>query len=672
MRKKFTLRLIISVLLFPSLHTLAQSDSLLDLGRIRISKEFTQSITIKGSDLEQIPFASLTDAIAPWLEGALSTRTNLVFVVDGNLVNDVDAWPIYEIEEITLVQNAMVQVNGTTKQQELVLVKTKKNAGKSGLTLAGGSFLVKNKFDPQGNLESKTNTYHQYHINVWQNGEKVQYGLSANILRDVSPLPKTGMEKIETSPQLNRYRFNGWMNISLAKGHSVTARLNYVPQQREHEYAYAPINELVEEYYKGKPSLINPSIRFANQLAPGLTHEIDLSYLSARNPYNSQRTVHYYDISAPYDQVRSTSAANDKMTNLLIRQRISYSRNWGDWLLEPSLSFTYRHLKLHSEISSTTFYDGVPSNNSAGRFYTNAEFYVLTPAFNFSYKNSFNFVGGIAAGLGNDNKPLGDGVFPFASLTFDVLRIRDAENPNSLQLFASYAGSADFSDRYFLQDDLASLGTVDPSFFSSSVTMNYPENAARHDLHAGAGFSLREYRLQVNYTFTGRQYPDLVLREIPSGGTTTLAFTWPAHNFTSHRLGLLSRLIKKPGVQWLMGLNVTTFKVKYDEGASFGVTVSNNDKAAWTGGWTNRLQWGRFIMGLDILYLLNEQRPSLAGNSFEKFNNWSLNSFYAGLRFDRKRSPFEIYLSARNSLQNDSPYFTDNRRFYGAGFKWQL
>lgn len=52
-------------------NVLAQDDSSrLDAGYLSLKKEFTQAITIKGSDLEKMPFANLSDAISAWSYGA--------------------------------------------------------------------------------------------------------------------------------------------------------------------------------------------------------------------------------------------------------------------------------------------------------------------------------------------------------------------------------------------------------------------------------------------------------------------------------------------------------------------------------------------------------------------------------------------------------------------------
>jgi hypothetical protein len=70
-----------------------------DLGRLRVNKNLTQSITIKGSDLQRQPFANISDALNVWFYGIYTNSNYVVYVVDGNIINDVNAYNIHDIEE---------------------------------------------------------------------------------------------------------------------------------------------------------------------------------------------------------------------------------------------------------------------------------------------------------------------------------------------------------------------------------------------------------------------------------------------------------------------------------------------------------------------------------------------------------------------------------------------
>lgn len=74
---------------------LAQSDSnYYDIGRIQIKKEFTQATSIKAEDIARQPFLNLSEVIRSRANGALTQKDQMVYVVDGITVTDIDAYNI--------------------------------------------------------------------------------------------------------------------------------------------------------------------------------------------------------------------------------------------------------------------------------------------------------------------------------------------------------------------------------------------------------------------------------------------------------------------------------------------------------------------------------------------------------------------------------------------------
>ncbi len=70
--------------------------------------------------------------------GVLTNNATLAYVIDGSFVQDVNAYPIQDIEEITLVQNALGQANGAIGAQQLILIKTRRNCQvETGIVVAG-------------------------------------------------------------------------------------------------------------------------------------------------------------------------------------------------------------------------------------------------------------------------------------------------------------------------------------------------------------------------------------------------------------------------------------------------------------------------------------------------------------------------------------------------------
>lgn len=663
----------------------AQTDSAyFDLGRVKLRKDFTQHITIKGRDLEHMPFARVSDALAPWLQGTLSTRTGLVFVVDGNLVNDVDAWSIHDIEEITLVQNAVGQVNGTLNRQQLVLVTTKRNqTSPKGLTIAGSSYLTTMDFQNDiDDLESEKNLYHQYHIDAWQKRGRLSFGASANWLRDVSPMAKE-IFKMNKTHQLNRFRFNGWLEAELAEGHSLTFRLNVVPQTISFDYSLLPALYTETRDAKSKNTTINPSLHLSNRIAKDLLHELDLSYLTSSGPQDNRSEVVYTPPATGNQE--SIYHAKLKNRNVLVRDRISYTKTLGQWQLQPSVSLTYRSTKQETDYTITTRTNGVVNSTNYYEFSQKSESWVLTPALNLSYRNAFNITGGISYKLKEDNTVSEDRIYPFVSTSLDLLRIGRPDNPNSLKIFGSFAMPGDFADRKFQQADLQydpdplySNSPSGPVVGGSVLFTPYPEDPTLRSYQAGAVFALPADKLQVSYNYDNRRYLGYMLVPLPMGTGWDYALYYPDYTYSTHRLAVLARVIEKGQLRWLSGINATGLKYTLKDEEDFpgwdDTRDANHGKILWTGGFTNRLQYKNFSFGFDLLYQLNEQRNSGPFfTSFESTNTFRLNSIYAGYSFKIANSkPLEVYLSGRNCLQSNESQFFDNRRYYGAGFRLQL
>src|ERR1700683_23122 len=163
--------------------SIAQQDTTqLDIGYLTLKKEFTQLISIKGADLQKMPSTNLSDAISAWLYGAYTTSGTVQYVVDGNPVVDVNAYSIYDVEEVILVQHAAALISTAPGQSALVVIRTKRGVGPGGVTVAAQTGLVAEDGSPG------TRFFHNYYAGAYRNMGKISFGVSANYIRDVQPI----------------------------------------------------------------------------------------------------------------------------------------------------------------------------------------------------------------------------------------------------------------------------------------------------------------------------------------------------------------------------------------------------------------------------------------------------------------------------------------------------
>lgn len=678
----------------------AQKDSsTLDIGSVRLKKQNTQYITIKGAALEKMPFANLAEAINVWLYGAYSNAASLVYVVDGNIVPDVNAWSIYDIEEVVLVQSALTQLTGNTGQQQLVLITTRRRPSKNkfALDVAGASALVNTDYLPASggkDVSSLTNLYHQYHVSGTYNREKVQMGLTANWLRDVMPGVKNDSTNVVTPLHINRFRLNAWVQAKLGRSSSLYFNINATP---ENAGQYIKTRSTVY-YYNGngneKQLVISPYLRLRTDIGPGWQNNFSVSYQS----FHSKSSVESLNTYAPPGSVPMTATqtyltdtVNDRI--VVIRDHMSKTFHAHNWTIEPAIYLQYAHLTIKSSEQlvlyaysngglnppsiSRTFY----STDGKGHIFTGA------PSLDFSYKNILSFGGGGFAYLppsGTVNTKAS--IFPFAHFSLDLLKWHNTASPSSLQLFASLARNYNYTFRTDALDDLTGASATTPPTFTSQATAVFGtgistlptfqsgELFAPHTVWtAGLGFRKPDDKLVANYYFEKRGFTAPTLVPVASGPGFIYITTYPLLQAYTHHINVMAKLLTGPSVEWQSGITATTIEIKgtmppypqkaYTTGDIYGYT-------SFTGGWVNRFSCKGFFAGFDLLYHINERQPS--GNSlpyqYKKISSVDLQHVYAGCKIRVGKYAAEVYLSSRNLLQNTDSDLTDRRRYYGAGF----
>jgi hypothetical protein len=681
MKLKLTFRLVLA-LLFCSFYTLlvAQTDSSwLDLGRIKLKKDFTQTVTIKGKDLEQMPFNNLSDALSVWLNGLATHKTTLVYVIDGHLLADVNAYSIYDIEEITLVQNALVQLNGAPREKQLVLITTRKPKEKQqGLTIAGNAFAVTNSFrtlldDAQ---KSETNFYHQYYVSAYQNRKHVQYGISAGYHREVLPYPDTGYV-IRKPLQINRWRLNGYLNAALNANNQVWVRAGYVPSTQVSDYKMGKNGP--DAQGKEKEPYFTIEAGWQSRLFKGFTNELSAGYIPATIRTNSKSLSYNFNIPGQLEE--RYYYQKETWSNLLITDQLSYHTARGNWTIDPSVNFSFRSLRIANRTESTTI------NSSTGftvRDQTNYDadykVFLLTPAVNIGYKNSVQVQGGFVYNLSEqtDADPKSRKLLPFVTMAVDVLKLKDRDSRIAWKLYGSWAAAGNFGDDVYRLNEFVNYFNYPYPRSHTRYSnggfyrpVSYGGDTTSYMLQAGTTVSAWGNRLQAGYSFEKRKYGDIVSMD---GGNPAPVLVRMDIVQNTHRLGVMAKVLESKSISWSTGLNVSALKTTFDyrwSGGPFFPIIVSKAKPLWTGGWVNRLQYKQFMAGLDLLYEFNLIEYT-SGSDVDDDKEFSLRNIYAGYQFIWKNKPLDVYASCRNPGQKNDNNLPDRRNYFGVGFKATL
>jgi hypothetical protein len=675
-----------------SISALAQNDSSrLDAGSLVLKRNFTQHITIKGEDLEKMPFANLADAINVWINGAYTVSGTLIYVVDGNIISDVNAYSIHDIEEVVFLQNAAALTGTAGTQQEMLLITTRRSGPGLHVRGAAQAFLVHSPW-------AGTNPFHQYYTGVNVNSGKFSAGISANYLRDVNPtgIP-TSFTSVYEPLHLDRWRLNGSFTWRRDKKNTIEAHVGYVPQTTAAALSYldtTSVPERFDKYSHGRILQFNSWVRWRGEWLPGLRNDLQAGYLHFTQREISGNLIHEIDSPLHINEL-DTSVVHAHQ--IFIRDRISYMVRAGEWSFEPAVNISYNYIKDSSRQSRYRQWAiGDPAADFEAYDYLNINtgtrtLWVLTPTLDISYKSILNLQGGVVVNLSGDT-PEFDSIFSpgtsaFGSFTIDVLRLDGISRHNSLKLFGSYAQRSRFYNMNYYVHDIDGAGAalkygvdplVQPAYpWGNALPLMIPKpNIPPMEIpkywvwEAGATWSALQDRLQIDYNLQRRNYSSMFQSPNDSIGP----YLPLELKSTQHRFSISYRIFDHTDVSWRSGLNLTRLVTLAHQPVPEVLPADDwNEKPSFTGGWVNRVQCHRLSLGLDLLYHFGDISYSNIDNYFTNQENyWVIQNIYVGYKLPvSEKMGLEVYADSRGPARggaNSSTSFTLNeRRYYGIG-----
>jgi hypothetical protein len=677
----------------------AQYDSSrLDVGYLHLKRDFTQTITIKGADLEKMPFANLSDAIAAWFYGAYTTPVTLQYVVDGNPVSDVNAYSIHDIEEVVLVQNAAALVNTADGQQEMVIVRTRRGQGKGGITADAQTGLVNNQLSGK---TTELRVYHNYYLTAWRNLDKFSFGVSGNYLRDVFPLGTYGL--ITTTPDnLSRWRLNGYFTWRPNSHNQVEIMLNYTPQRMAAVYGYGDPETYLQDDHSTQHFIL-PRLLWHSDLSSKWTNDLQATYIHSTGKEADNIT----DVEQlPNDSLQAQyngTADLIKSYHLWMRDHLGYRAIAGHWSIEPAINASYEHFNEQigvGTVQTTSLSNGggilgigSVTNVSQEQFGVKENLIILTPAIDISYKRVLDVQGGVLLDAGHQKGIGGRDVFPFASLSLDLLRLANDNATSGLKVFGSYAQRTAPSPQGYMLGDLdsylyynnsptQSLAGYDINGTTVYSVPSYPPSPVYWVWETGATYTGWKDRLTIQYTFEQRNFLKSLVIEPPNGGYSVV---YPGWQSMLQHVDIRVKVLDAGEVHWMTGMNATLLRNKssfnytntytyiYSPGGKQDVGDDAPSPASWTGGWVNRVQVKRFTAGFDLLYHFGERTEGSSSNDTINVNSVITPNIYIGYSWHLSRvRALELFVESRGLIRNSSNDLLDDRRYYTVGGKMSI
>ncbi len=663
-----SLFLILTLCLF-AVFANAQLDSVyMNAGKIKLRKSFTQSTVIKASDLEKIPITNISEAIRLWTNGFNAGKNSVYYMIDGIMMQDVDAYNILDIEEIVIVQNALAQYNSSNSQL-LAIVTTKKNKSKApAFNFSSQVFGVTKKVD---DYKTTPGVFHQYYLSGSGGVGKVRFGGSANYVHDMMPVRKNDDSNyISTKPNIDRIRLTGWVQADLGEKNRLTIQANYTPQYYGYEdTVLTPFQSFNTSKEKFNETLINSMLHLRSNFS---SFRNDFSFTLVSNKQNGDEDRYYYYFPS-YTSYTGLFVEKYRMKFLIfnINDNISYTWQLKEWLIEPAVDIAFQNLDYD-------YYKGVIGGTSESWKRNDAKWkrLTVTPSVAVYYKNIFNVQGGFLKDATKivKNSYRKKKIYPFVSVAANVLPEKAKVN---WKIYGSYGKSFlshelinmlnDFNYNIYPKNIIASNDAdLKSSFFNYVVEAQEQYN---NRYHAGTVLSLLQNKLSISYNYLqAENFLMVPYHPFPSVDDMYV----PAKNtMQNNQVAINSVIANNKKFEWRQGLyiNFLNNRIQPDKSSYRGTENYHMDRSIW-GGWTNRFSYKNISLGFDILYSIEKKKEEYFVEK-EKHNSLLLQHAFIGYTITCKNDKnIDIYISARNLADSYvQPLAADRRKYFGAGLK---
>lgn len=677
-----------------------------DLGRITMKKKFTQAITIHAADLEKMPFTDLKEALTLYFNGVYGQQQKFAYVIDGVLNTNINAYSIYDIDEITIVQNAATTLSGITPLQVLVLVKTKRGGpNRKGITAAGQVNQVRKYFGynatTSGNSNNKGNStqdlYYQYYISAYTNTKKIKAGLSADIQHNVFP-QYWNKDIYESFKPLstNRFKFNGYLDFKLDDNNILSINAGYVPQRDVEVFnSKIQVNGVDKEF--NSQDLGYGTIQFKSNIADLFTNNLSAGFQRRKSAF--ERTIiSPSDLFNKGTSIDSVSTVN----SLVIKDDISYQGTLDDnedFTFNANINALYRQTNDTARyviVRQTTF-----TNSNTVASLQKQKLLVITPSVTLNYVDMVSLQVG-AQKILNTNTPAFNGsntpkILPFASLNVDILRTLGATDSvmllRRLTLYGSYASSmsyaADFTGTLLEAPYYRGIFSVAGA---GVPLLREPVNPFQtyNQIQGGLTYAMFKRGLSFSYNYSNAKFNAVYFIEGTVSPQTDTARSTTA-NIITHRLGINYTFPGKGKLKWTAAVNGAYITNK-DYKNNYTLTqlrIFYPGKSLITAGFASQVSYNKAFAGVGLVYDMNRgvyHAPVANGNgNFTVYNDMiqglKLQNVYLGYRLKPLKMVryLDVFINARNLYQqvqliegNIPRYSAEDKRFIGGGIKLEL
>lgn len=669
--------------------TFAQNDSAhFDLGRLRLKKDFTQATVIRAEDIARLPFLNLSEIIRSWANGGLTDKRGMMYVVDGITVTDIDAYNIEDIEDITIIRNALVNQNGAGNMQLLAVVRTRQRTQTSPrirISAMGGAL------DRKATRQTSTNrqqtekafagNYQQFALSAMGGNEHFSYGGSLAFLHDALSNGKTRDSLYdERTPGINRVKLNLWGRYRINQNNILAVHFNYTPQFESGDIRMIMSNRNLTNTWKGQEHIINPSISWETKAAGWLQNKFSFSYINGRL---LDSTGLSQDFSGMVGHTNTVDSLRSEL--FTFNDQLSFQVKAGNWLIEPGVNINFQKAYYRRAGAAKHYYEGdiLGGSQSWSMQRNSGKLLTATPSFSISYGSLLLLQGGVLL----DGSKLVDSMYrdtrsyPFVNGAFNLSQLLKSEPVFGWKLYASYA------ERFSTFDAIYQLGDFNYSFvqppalepravFIGSGVRAPSANRLATQWQLGTSFSLLANKLKVHYNYSDAEQSQRIAIRTGSDPWIVTRYFYGRYARRQHHIGIESDIVSGEELRWSSRLYVNVLKNNstYDDFDFVSNVVYK--EAPVSGGLVNRVQFGNFYTGIDLVYLLKQETRTVSLNEVvtKEHNTIQLGNIYFAYAFKVKRmGTIDLFVNGRNWIDSATyPLSPGNKKYFGGGFSVSL
>lgn len=637
-------------------------------------------MVIKGVDLQNFYFLSTADAI----QTRVGTAHDILYVLDGVVINDINAYSIYDIEEIIIIDNAIAGINSALANSVTAFVKTNRETkGLPALTVASkaGALSSRDNKDHQYlSAARETKSYQQYFIASRFSKEKWNAGVSLDYLREgyTGPSVSTYMDLDGFSGVTDQLRTRAFATYQIDGVHSLSAEVQWAPNRHDQEDRFSQTPGYTQHAAQdNRFGTLQSVLQLKSNFSQKLRNELSLAYQWYEYDHRYDRS------SANMPQYHYQYGVGDKLygRHLHVRDRLSYDAGIRENVrIIPAINIAYRSLHGGNRLTSYTVYEQAGYEGS--HTYDGEEdrtFFNFTPSVDFMYKDVLNINTGAILELAKLDTEAPQRVYPYVSGSFDLWKALDAASRNSAQFFVSFAETPFLGDmpmnQWYYNEKFYDYYTVSNL---NRLTYLNDRDARNNRLQIGARMTLAKAGVYVQYTFGQINYRMTEPAYAYTIGIFPMLTAWPSHwwqYYTTfdirapyHRAGI-GKVFEGINWQWRTDLLFTrhTFKhlASYFDNQWDRATETKSSYWQWSNGITAR----RFFAGADMMLRSNEYYEDNNVTDPDK-HIFNLQHIYAGYKVPlANRVDLDVYGYGRNLLENvhaiDTMYYGLGIRFAG-------